>query len=366
MKRIMITAYSLGLGGIEKALINLLQLLDKEKYEITLVLEKCEGIFLDQVPKEVKIVEYSVCDDKNIIIRKIKNRLKLMKWKKEHKNKYDFAISFATYSRPGAHIALNASVHNALWIHNNYEQIYEKDEGKIKEFFQVIQASKFSKLVFVSYDNQKAVCKYIPEFEKRSFVCNNIIDYKKMYDNSLEKIDIQKRRITFLNVGRHEEHQKRLTRIISASERLVDEGYQFNVWFVGDGVDSQDYQKMVKDAKLDDTILFLGKKSNPFPYYKLCDAVLLSSMYEGYPVVFVESMTMNKPLVTTRVSDYQEIEDGYGIVVENSLDGVYFGMKKFLDEGYEISQRFDPEKFNQSIMRQLDFLIEGGSYEKED
>ena len=362
----MITAYSLGLGGIEKALVNLLQLLDKNQYEITLVLEKCEGIFLAQVPKHIEVIEYHVHQDKNPLIRKIKNRIKLWKWKRVHKNKYDFAISFTTYSRPGAHIALNASSNSALWVHNNYEEIYEKDEKEIKEFFRLVQASRFQHLVFVSHDNLQSVCKYIPEFEKKSIVCNNIIDYEKMYDNALEKVDIKRRKITFLNVGRHEEHQKRLTRIIEASSHLVHDGYDFEVWFVGEGKDTSFYQKMVEEKKLTHTILFLGKCSNPFPYYQKCDSVLLSSQYEGYPVVFIEAMVMNKPLVTTKVSDYQEVESGYGIVCDNSEEGVYLGMKQFLDKGYPIKKRFDPEKFNQEIMEQLEKLIGRDCNEKVD
>jgi len=365
MKKILITAYSLGLGGIEKALINLLHLLPANQYDITLVLEKKEGIFLEQVPDSVKVIEYRVCDDKNVFVRKLKNRLHLLVWKVRHKNRYDFAISFATYSRPGAHIALNASSHNALWIHNDYCLLYEGDQYKMAEFFRGIQARKFQKLVFVSEENRNSLCKLFSEFEKKSIVCNNIIDYEAIREKALENTSLKKEKVTFLNVGRHEEHQKRLSRIIEASSKLVAEGYDFTVWFVGDGVDRAYYQQMVEKSHLTDTILFLGKQDNPFPYYKACDCVLLSSMYEGYPVVFIEAMTMNKPLVTTMVSDYQEVRDGFGIVVENSLDGVYRGMKEFLDHGYSCKKKFDPEKFNQNILEKLELLM-GGSYEKRD
>ena len=80
----------------------------------------------------------------------------------------------------------------------------------------------------------------------------------------------------------------------------------------------------------------------------------MSSQFEGYPVVFVESMILNKPIVTTLVSDAnKDIKDKFGIVIENSLDGVYEGMKKFLDEGFEIKKKFDPEKFNKDIINEL-------------
>ena len=80
----------------------------------------------------------------------------------------------------------------------------------------------------------------------------------------------------------------------------------------------------------------------------------MSSQFEGYPVVFVESMILNKPIVTTLVSDAnKDIKDKFGIVTENSLDGVYIGMKKFLDEGFEIKEKFNPEKFNRDIIDEL-------------
>lgn len=366
MKKIMITAYSLELGGIEKALINLLHMLDKKKYDITLVLERCEGIFLNQVPREIKVVEYKVYHDQNVLVRKVKNRLKLMIWKIRHKNKYDFAISFTTYSRPGAHIALNASAHNALFVHSNYEQVYEGDIAKMKTFFDTVQARKFENLVFVSRDNKNAVCKYLREFEKKSFVCNNIINYDEMKKKSEENIAITKKKLTFLHVGRHDEHSKRISRIIEASSKLFIEGYHFEVWLLGDGVDHQQYLKMVQEKKLDDVVLFLGKCDNPFPYYKACDCVLLSSLYEGYPVVFLEAMAMEKPIVTTKVSDYEEIEEGFGIVVDNSKEGVYLGMKKYLDGGYSLEKRFDPHAFNKEILKKLDLLIGGEYYERKD
>ena len=95
-------------------------------------------------------------------------------------------------------------------------------------------------------------------------------------------------------------------------------------------------------------------KENPYPYLKESDCLLMSSQFEGYPVVFVESMILNKPIITTLVSDAnKDIKDKFGIVTENSLDGVYDGMKKFLDEGFEIKKKFDPEKFNKDIINEL-------------
>ena len=358
-KKLFFTAYSLSLGGIEKALVSLLTVLDKEKYDITLVLEKKEGIFQDQLPEHIHVIEYSLDHSKNVLVRKIKNRLHLIKWKIKHRNKYDFAISFATYSVPGAHLALNASFNNALWIHNNYYQLYNGNVREMKQFFRRIKLKKFKHHVYVSYDNMNSMLKYFPQYKNRSMVCNNMIDYQTIRKKANETISVEKKGITFVNVGRHEEHQKRLSRIIDATDRLKREGYQFQVWFVGDGVNHKKYKEQVKVLGLDDMIVFFGKQQNPYPYYKLADAVLLSSKYEGYPVVFVEAMTLNKPIVTTAVSDYREIENRYGIVVENNASAIYGGMKQFLDHGFVISDAFDPQKFNDKMLDIFENLVSG-------
>ena len=79
MKKILIASYSLGFGGIETSLINLLKNFDLKKYKVTLVLEKKEGVYLNDVPKEVKIKEYKVSTSSNFIIRKIKNLINRIK-----------------------------------------------------------------------------------------------------------------------------------------------------------------------------------------------------------------------------------------------------------------------------------------------
>ena len=66
-KKLLFTAYSLGLGGIEKALINLLNKLDYDRYDVTLILEKKDGMFLDMVPPLVKVKEYKISDNKIVI-----------------------------------------------------------------------------------------------------------------------------------------------------------------------------------------------------------------------------------------------------------------------------------------------------------
>lgn len=355
MKKILITAYNLDIGGIETALINLLKKLDLNKYQITLVLEKKEGIFVNQVPSGIEVIDYNLCYSKNIIYRKIKNRLKLLFWKALHKNKYDYSICFATHSIPGALIALNGSNNNAIWLHGNYCNFFDYDLNRINEFFKKIKLSKFKNYVFVSHENKNETLKYY-KLEGNIYIINNIIDGDNIIKKSKEEIEYKKpNKTVFVNVSRQDEYQKKITRIIEASKKLFEDGFDFELLLIGDGPDTQMYKKLVKKYHLENNIKFLGKKSNPFPYYKISDACVLSSQSEGYPVVFNEARVLNIPLITTKVSDYQDIDNLYGIVVEQ--DKIYDGMKKFLNEGFVIKKKFDYKEYNKDIISKIDSLI---------
>ena len=356
MKKILFASYSLDLGGIETALITLLKHL-APKYDITLVLERKQGIFLDQIPNNVNIVTYTASECKIKILRKFINLLKQVKFKIKYKNKFDFSASFATYSFPCSFIARNASKNSALWVHNNYMNFYGEDIIQYRLFFNRLKAEKFNRIVFVSDYDRKTFIGQFPECAKKAIECNNLIDYKSIIDKSKETVeDFSKTSgTTFINIGRHDEKQKRLSRIIQATEKLNKEGYKFRVVFVGKGSDTNIYKKESKKIK---NIVFLGAKKNPYPYLKMSDCFLLSSQFEGYPVVFVESQILGKPIVTTEVSDSKkDIEGKYGIVVENSEEGVYKGMKDFLDKGFTPIE-FSPEDFNNKILEKLDMIIQ--------
>ena len=106
-------------------------------------------------------------------------------------------------------------------------------------------------------------------------------------------------------------------------------------------------------------IHFLGKKSNPYKYLKKSSAFVLSSVREGYPVVFIEAMILNIPIITTDVSDAKEDIDGkFGIVVKNDDESIYKGMKKFLNSGYKIKKKFNYVEFNNSIEKEIKKIYE--------
>ncbi len=362
MKKILFASYDLNIGGIETSLVTLLNTLSKNKdYQITLVLEKKQGIFLDQIDKNINIIEYTPSNKKNILIRKLINMLKRIKFVFKYKNKFDFAASYATYLLSASFIARTASKNNAIWVHTDYLTLLKDNKEEFERFFYNIKFNKFKNIIFVSKIAKDNFTKIFPKYQQNITVINNLIDYKRIIELSKENIEFKNKDNypIFLNVGRHDEESKKLTRIIEASKILAEKGYNFKVLFVGDGPDIKLYRAMVKDNNLEENINFIGQKENPYPYFRICNCVILTSQYEGYPVVFLESKTLNKPIITTKVSDYQDIEEKFGYVTEKNTESIFEAMEHFIKKGYTIKERFDPQMHNEKIIKKIEDIIRG-------
>ena len=171
-KNILIAAYNLNYGGIETSLMNLLKNINIDKYNVTLALEKKEGVFLNEVPKEIKIKEYKVNTSSNIFLRKVFNLTKRIKWLLLNYKRYDASISYATYSKPCSFLARTSSKNKILFVHSNYYMAYDKDINKIKEFFDGIKINEYNHVVFVSNESKKDLCKIYKDIESRSVTIN--------------------------------------------------------------------------------------------------------------------------------------------------------------------------------------------------
>ena len=358
MKSILLAAKNLEIGGIEKSLITLIHYFKENGYNVTLVLEEKKGQLLKNINKDIKIVEFKPYKRGLVSIRRIKNIIKQTIFKVKYKNKFDYSISYATYSKPDSFVARTASKNSILWCHADYLAQFNGDIKKVKDFFEDIDYDEFSKIVFVSKRAKQTFLEIFPE-QKNVYHCNNFIDSNKIYELSKEKIKLRYNQeiTTFLNVSRHDEKQKKISRIIKAAVLLKKEKYKFRIIFVGNGKDTPKYKYLVEKYDLNKNIIFQGSQENPYPYFKISDCVILSSDYEGYPVVFLESFLLNKPIITTDVSDFRDIQDGRGIVSSKTTKGIYKAMKQYLEKGYRLEKRFDAKKYNSKIEKQLKIIL---------
>lgn len=300
-KRLLFTAYNLDLGGIEKALVNLLDRIDYNKYEVTLILEKKEGIFLDKINKNVIIKELKVSNSKITILRKLINYFRRFKFKLFNNKKYDFSCCYATYSFSGNIISRIASNNSMLYVHSNYAQLYKNDEKRIKSFYDTRSLDKFKYITFVSNESRNDFLNFYPKYKNKTKVFNNFIDVNDILLKSNEEIKEEKPNNKLLVfVGRLDDSSKKLGRAIN----LVKNIDNVTLWIIGDGQDKKLYEELVSSKKLRDRVKFLGKKENPYPYIKIADYVILTSDYEGFPVIYLEALTLNTDIITTiSVSD---------------------------------------------------------------
>lgn len=358
MKKILIASYNLDFGGIETSLINLIKNMNLTKYKITLVLEHIEGVFSKDLPKGVILKEYKTNNSKNIIIRKTVNLFKRIIWIIFNYKRYDASICYATYSGICGFVARTSSNNKILFVHSNYYQAYNKDEYKIKEFFNKRKIEKYNHIIFVSNESKKDLCKIYPNIKNKSITINNMVNYERVLKLSVKKVDIKKTtKKVFLFVGRLDESSKRLTLLLDVAKKCQDEKIKAVFWMVGNGPDEEKYKDIVKKEKLEN-VIFVGAKKNPYPYIKACDYLILTSRYEGFPVVYNEAIILEKPIITTiDVSDdYISIPNRFGYVVDEA--NIYDRVKRLSTVKEKIKEKVDYDILNKKRMELIENVME--------
>lgn len=360
-KKMIIYMSKLSVGGMEKSLLNLIKYSNlKKDYDITLyVLYSLEEEYIKELESQIKIdllwnKKWSIVG-KIVCIIKILFKLLKLNLKIE---KYDVSICYPYQHKILSKLTRKSSNNSIIFIHSN---ILEKYQEKIDKHMKKIKYDKFNKVICVSNNALDAFRKLYPQYKGISTTINNYIDGENIITKSNEKIDKEwekNKEIKFINIARHDEQSKKITRIINSTKKLVDEGYKFKVYLIGSGNSTDLYKSKIKDSKLEKTIQLLGKKNNPYPYLKCANCLILSSAYEGYGIVLDEARILEVPFITTDVADAKTLtEEGYGILCENSEQGIYNGMKKYLNEGFSVKNKFDYQEFNSKITEKLDEII---------
>ena len=324
MKKIIFFSVNMNIGGMEKALVDLLNELAKKNYDVTLVLEKKEGVLLRQIDRRITVREYRVCTGGNVLMRKVRNFLHRAVWTAANRGKYDFSCAYATYSVIGTRLALAASANSSIYIHSNYFDVYRGQREEIRRFFDELRLEDFRHIIFVSNESRDKLKRVYPCIEEKGAVIDNLIDADKIWKLSADKVPLKKEgERTFLFVGRLEEESKRLSRLLNAFAAAYQKDRGIRLFIIGEGKDKELCRRLIHELRLEEAVSMLGKKENPYPYIKEADCVLLTSDYEGYPVIYSECLILQTPVITTvPVSDgFVDIRD-YEVIVEKDENAV--------------------------------------------
>ena len=130
------------------------------------------------------------------------------------------------------------------------------------------------------------------------------------------------------------------------------------LWIIGDGQDRKEYEKEINDKKLNDRIKFFGKQKNPFPYMAMADYIILTSDYEGFPVTYLEAITLNKKIITTFPTSDDTVDiSEYANIIDKDKDKMIEQIKTILKEGKQ-PEKIDIEKGQKTRMRKFEKMFD--------
>ena len=351
----------LSIGGMEKAFVNFVKFSDlTKKYNVDIYLGYNENDRYYNELLSFNVNIHLLCKGKWNIFNKIKTYIKYKLLGLKIKNKYDLSICYSHHHKILANLSRKASKDNVVFIHTDLIKSRTKEELNI--LLKKLEFNKFSNVVCVSNCVKESFKKLYPNYKGKIIVANNYIDGEFIIEkskNNPKRFNFNK--TTFINLSRHDESHKKVSYLIEATKKLVEDGYKFDMLLLGDGQDHNLYLELVEKYNLDEYVHFTGSRSNPYKYLKHSDALVISSAFEGYGIVLDEARVLEKPIITTDVADAKEIiNEGYGILCENSIEGIYEGMKQFLDKGFKIKTKFDYKKFNNNITKELNKIFDKG------
>lgn len=322
MKKLIFFAKHMEIGGLEKSLLNLLNSLDPEKYTVELVLEEQHGPLLEQLGDHISVKEYRLSSCPFVPLRKILNFTKRMLWKLRYGNKYDFSCSYCTYSVIGSRLAQYASPNSCLYVHNDYTTIYP-DEKEFADFFAQLHTEQFRHVLFVSNESKAAFTDRLPQHADKCDVVNNIVEWESVRRKAAEPCPIVKapHETLFVFVGRLDEPHKRMSRLLEAFAAARKVRGDIRLLMVGDGPHRKLCEELIEKHGLSDTVTMVGAQTNPYPYLNAADCLVLSSDYEGFPVVYFEAMILGKDIITTiPVSDERVDVGAYATVADKTSE----------------------------------------------
>lgn len=340
-KRIAFVLTTFVVGGVEKSFLDLLDCIDRNMYEIDVFLPDNKGEWIPLLEKKCNVRYLKIESFKKIftsqlyklqffsVIRSLFFRvLARVNCKKNYrksteyflrsmprvKEKYDCAVAYQIINDDcvlGTLYRIKASK-KAAWTHsytNKREPIYGKWYGMFDKIFCV---SNYSRESFINN---------FPELSYKTEVFYNTINQTLILKKAGEDVNFIKTSevITLVTVARLSAIKGQIM-IPHTARLLVDAGYSIKWYLVGDGESYQEIIEEIHKEKVEDIVILMGNRNNPYPYIKACDIYVQTSIIEGWGLTISEAKVLCKPIVTTDAGAINEqIQNGVnGIIVSET------------------------------------------------
>lgn len=380
-KKLLFINGHLNTGGVEKSLLDILQHLDYDAYEVDLLLLEELGDYMDQIPDPVHVElrclkntygslksSLSLCIREKdwfcfrmrliFLLQKLLGQkvLRLARNLMTDGVRYDCAVGF----RSGICTELAAWAVNAdrriTWWHHGELNV------DLRAYSQAV--SGCDAVAVVSEACRKMLAEAMPQIGQKLCVIPNMLDASMVQKKANDFVpDYDKARLQIVSVGRLSP-EKHFENIIPVAERLKQEGISFCWHLVGDGPMREPLQEQIKAAGLTRKVVLEGNQPNPYPYMKCADLFVHPSYVESQGIVVMEAMALGVPCVVTKsLGPCEFIEDGVnGVLTEQSAESLtekvlgILGdqeLYKCVKDHTECPDRFLPEQVMESIQEIL-------------
>ncbi len=367
--RIFIAMHYLELGGAERSLIGLLEALDKSRFDVNLFIYSHQGELMGAIPDGVRLLPeepaYTALErPMKDIVRE--GHLKIAwarlraKWacrqfmrrsgakdgsaifqyvadyttpclpSLKKYGRYDLAISFLT-----PHNIVRDKVdarHKLAWIHTDYSTIEVDAPRELKVWMA------YDRIVSISPDVSKAFLKTFPETKDKLIIIENILSPAAVRQQA-EGIDVttempcEQGTLRLCSVGRFSE-AKNFDNVPDICRRLLAEGIRVRWYIIGFGGDEALIRRRISEAGMEDHVILLGKKANPYPYIAAADVYVQPSRYEGKAVTVREAQILGRPVaITAFPTAPSQVNDGKdGLIVPLDNAGCAHELAAFLND----------------------------------
>ena len=354
-KKLLFVNDEMTMGGVARILIGLLNKIDLEQYEVDVLILHPHGALMKEIPDGVTILDthpfFHAVDTnigellrtrqilrvmhKMLLVFLMKTRLILPIIKQLRKKIIRKAYDVEFSAKEGfctIFVSCGKTPKKLNWVQVDYSvQNYSKNHmGLMIEALQNIDLNiACSEKVGHAYGHMFKT--------DRVKVIHNFIDTETVLSKLDESIEVKRYPVfTFITVARFHP-QKAVDRLIKAFAFVNQTNPNTRLIIIGDGEQKSLILDLIDRYGIKDKIDLLGIQHNPYPFFKAADLFVLSSLYEGFPTIVIESLLSQTPVLATDVAGVKEqiLETEQGWIVDNTLEAL---QQKMLDVSQDIEQ----------------------------
>lgn len=342
MKKVLFFIPTLGGGGAEKVLVNLVNNMDSTKFDLTIL------TLFDTGSNKKKL--NSNINYRYIFKKSFRGNIHLLKFfspkylaNRFIKDDYDIAVSYL--EGPTTRIISgiqNDNTKKINWIHSkSAKSTLSKSYRNFKELKDCY--NKYDCTIFVSETAKESFIEEIGLNNNAYKVKYNTIEVSKILNLTKENINDSRfdpNKINLIMVGKLVE-VKGYGRLLKVTKKLISQKRNIHLYILGVGYLEDKIKKYIRDNNLENYITLLGYKDNPYKYVNQADLFVCSSYSEGFSTAVTESLIVGTPVITTRVSGMEEMlgkNNEYGLIVENDSESLYEGLTTLLNNNELLNQ----------------------------